>query len=125
DKRLSMDRYVIRRLVSGRDETIDIDENQYATALNITQKSWTVDRGRSTRKLPPDEPEGVDIRRIRPKSNGLVLIYPLEPEGKSEKGKKGLPIVGFAISFPGNRDDKKVRYVVNNVYYEQEYGLGY
>ena len=89
-----------------------------------TQESWTKDRGRSKRETPPDEPEGLDIRAERSKTNGLLLIYPLEPEGKSEKGKDGLPIVGFAISFPGNPDDKKVKYVVNNIYYQQEYGQG-
>ena len=79
EKRSSMDRFVIRRLVSGRDETIDIDEYEYARALEMTRKAWTVDRGRSKRQTPPDEPEGIDIRRVRPKSRGVLLIYPLFP----------------------------------------------
>ena len=119
-----MDRFVIRRLVSGRDETIDIDEHEYTVALEMTQKAWTIDRGRSKRQTPPKEPEGVDIRRVRPKSRGVLLLYPLVPDEKSEKGRHGLPIVGFAISFPGNSNDRKVTYIVNNIYYQQEYGLG-
>ena len=124
ERHSSMDRFVIRRLVSGRDETIDIDEHEYARALEMTQESWTIDRGRSKRQTPPEEPEGIDIRRIRPKAQGVLLIYPLDPEEKSEKGINGLPIVGFAISFPSNLNDQKVSYIVNNIYYQQEYGLG-
>jgi hypothetical protein len=124
DRRVSYDRYVIRRLVSGRDEAIDIDTAGYARALQMTRDAWTVDRGRSRRDIPPNEPEGKDIRKIRPKSRGVLLIYPLDPDGKSEEGRQGLPITGFAISFPGNPDDKKVAYIVNNVYYQQEYGQG-
>jgi hypothetical protein len=90
----------------------------------MTRDAWTVDRGRSRRDIPPNEPEGKDIRKIRPKSRGVLLIYPLDPDGKSEEGRQGLPITGFAISFPGNPDDKKVAYIVNNVYYQQEYGQG-
>lgn len=122
DRHSSMDRFVIRRLVSGRDEAIDINERDYEQALQQTRDAWTLDRGRSRRQTPPDEPEGIDIRRIRPKSRGLLLIYPLDPEGKSEGGSAGPPIVGFAISFPGNSNDRKVTYIVNNIYYEQEYG---
>lgn len=124
DKRPSMDRFVIRRLVSGRDEAIDVDERDYARALQQTRDAWTLDRGRSKRQTPPDEPEGVDIRRIRPKSRGLLLIYPLNPEGKTKGESGGSPIVGFAISFPGNVNDRKVTYIVNNIYYQQEYGTG-
>jgi len=124
EKRALMDRFVIRRLVSGRDETIDIDEHEYTRALEMTQQAWTVDRGRSKRQTPPEEPEGVDIRRVRPKSRGVLLLYPLDPDEKSEKGRNGLPIVGFAISFPGNSNDRKVTYIVNNIYYQQEYGTG-
>jgi hypothetical protein len=124
EKRPTMDRFVIRRLVSGRDEAIDINEDEYKRALEKTRKAWTIDRGRSKRQVPPDEPEGVDIRTERPESRGVLLIYPLDPEGKSEKGLDGLPILGFAISFPGNDNDQKVTYIVDNIYYQQEYGPG-
>jgi hypothetical protein len=114
------DRYSIRRLVSNVDETIDINSELYSKALKKTIDAWTINRGRSKRELPPDEPSGVFIREVRPSSKGVLIIYPLDPEGKSEKGAEGFPIIGFAISFPQIEGDKKVTYIVNNIYYEQE-----
>lgn len=117
---ISEDRYSIRRLVSNVDETIDINSELYAAALQITIDAWVKDPGRSRRETPPDEPSGKGIRKVRPSTNGLLIIYPLDPDGKTEKGKDGLPIIGFALSFPEIEGDKKVTYIVNNIYYEQE-----
>jgi hypothetical protein len=119
---VSGDKYSIRRLVSNVDETIDIDSEPYEKALLTTIESWTLDPGRSKRKTPPDEPSGVSIRNVRNSSRGLLILYPLDPDQKSVKSKEGLPIVGFAVSFPHIKNDKKVSYIVNNIYYEQEYG---
>jgi len=63
------------------------------------------------------------VRNIRPKTNGLMLIYVIEdPDSGQEDAKVSLPFVGFAISFPQNTGEKTVKYVVNNIYYRQEIG---
>jgi hypothetical protein len=59
---------------------------------------------------------------VRPTTDGLLLLYPLEPdESRSECGADGPPIIGFGISFPDNPNDEKVSYVVNPVFVGQEY----
>jgi hypothetical protein len=118
-----IDRYVIRRIVSPRDEAIDLDAPAYSAALKKTQDLWEQDREHSRRKSAPTTPGGREIRECRSKTRGLILLYPLDPTGKSFKGSQGLPVIGFAVSFPSNEHDLRVTYIVDNVYYRQEYGL--
>jgi hypothetical protein len=113
----------IRRLVSPRDEAIDLNEEDYAMALQDTIAEWEINKGRSQRKTAPEAPGGVSIRNRRPTSHGVLLIYPLEPPD-DDPSLSTIPVIGFAISFPGNSHDRKVSYVVNNIYYQQEYELG-
>lgn len=108
----------IRRLVSPTDEAIDLDDDQIAEALVRTQEAWRQDPGRSRRKTPPETPSGLMIRSVRPTTDGLLLIYPLD----TRKTGTVRPLIGFAISFPGDLPDEKVAYRVNNVYWQQEYG---
>lgn len=100
--------YRIRRLVSPSDESWDLTETQFQKALSIT------DEKRSTR------PGGEEIRVARDKSKALLIIYPLENQdwtGPDEATESCY--VGFAISFPGNKSDKPVKYRVNQVYQGQ------
>lgn len=115
------DHLSIKRLVSPRDESIDLTNEEYTEALNRTISEWELNKGKSKRKTAPDEPNGISIRNIRNRKRGLMLIYLLEPPPDKEYAEE--PIVAFALSFPGNPNDKKVTYVVNNVYYKQEIGL--
>ena len=59
------------------------------------------------------------FRENRDPDRGLLLIYPLNPV---EAGLQGNPILGFALSFPGSQNASSVEYLVNNVYYAQEFG---
>ena len=96
----------IRRLVSPKDEWIDLSEEERQT-IGGTQKP----------------PSGPAIRRARPSKRGLLLIYVLKYH---EPTKFSLipnsPIVGFAISFPkSNRgEEAAVEYMVNEIYRQQE-----
>jgi len=114
-------RYVIRRLVSPQDEAIDLTEDEYERALTRTRNSWQANPGRSRRTTPPDVPGGEAIRAIRPQSRGLLLLYPLDPAFPMPP-VGDIPIVGFAMSFPESADTSAIEYVVNNVYWEQEFG---
>jgi len=114
----SDDPYRIRRLVNPKDEAIDLDDEQKRRALERTQEAWREDPGRSRRTEPPDIPSGLMIREVRSPNEGLLLIYPLDTELTGTT----VPVIGFAISFPGSDQAQKVVYRVNNVYWQQEYG---
>lgn len=107
----------IQRLVSPRDETLDLDKAEKEAALLRTQEHWTQNRGKYRRQEPPDLPSGAWIRKIRPPQRGLLLVYPLETLGKDPA-----PLIGFAVSFPSSETAVAVEYMVNNVYWEQEFG---
>jgi len=126
-------RYSIGRLMSSRDEAIDLDEPAWNAALALTRKAWHADPARRQRsKEEPDVPNGPAVRRIRGfggdkvqahPERGVLFIYPIDSM-KSEAGfNQPTPaVIAFAISFPGSDSDLKVEYKVNNVLWEQEYG---
>ncbi|MCI0423408.1 MAG: endonuclease, partial [Acidobacteria bacterium] len=107
----------IGRLVSPKDETLDLSQSELDTALRLTQEHWAQNRGKYRRSEPPDLPSGAWIRHVRPPQRGLLLVYPLDTLGTDPK-----PLVGFAISFPRSDTAVAVDYMVNNVYWEQEFG---
>jgi hypothetical protein len=113
-------RFVIRRLLNPRDETIDLDLQRYERALQRTIQDWRADPGRSRRKDEPDAPSGPCVREQRSATEGLLLLYPLS----SEKGEVAspLPLIGFGLSFPASPNARQVTYRVNNVYLQQEGG---
>lgn len=111
----------IKRLVSPRDETIDLTDEEYKNALERTIAGWEMNKEKSRRKKPPKEPSGISIRNTRSKTKGLLLIYLLSPP--EYMGFDKTPVASFAMSFPGNAHARTVSYIVNNVYYKQEMGL--
>jgi hypothetical protein len=108
-------RYTIRRLVSPSDEAIDLSHVQQELALAATVADWEQDKDPKKRETPPEVPGGSQIRQIRPKSDGLILVYPLDPQhtGVSDKSR---PIIGIAISFPKSDTAREITYTVNNVF---------
>lgn len=124
------DRYSIGRLLSPRDEAIDLDESSWIAALNETRHAWRADPGRLQKKEEPDEPNGPAIRKIRGfgadtvdahPERGLMLVYVLDPV-EAGLPDETPPVVAFGISFPGSHSGRKVEYKVNNVLWEKEYG---
>lgn len=53
-----LERYMIRRLLAPRDESIDLDQDDYGEALARTVAAWRLDPGRSRRQEPPEMPLG-------------------------------------------------------------------
>lgn len=126
------DRYSIGRLLSPRDEAIDLDDQGWIAALQETQHAWKSDPGRLQEQKEPIEPNGPAIRKVRGfgaegldahPERGLLLLYLLDPM-KAEAGFPGdtPPVVAFGISFPGSNSGLKVEYKVNNILWAQEYG---
>ncbi|MDR3515786.1 MAG: Z1 domain-containing protein [Azospirillaceae bacterium] len=134
DKSSEPDRYSIGRLMSPRDETIDLDEPAWKAALEITRQTWKRDTGRNQDKELPYAPNGPSIRCVRGlgaegvpahPERGVLFIYVLE----SPVDAAGRPLVqcgvaAFAMSFPSSRLEAnvKVEYKVNAVLWELEYG---
>lgn len=128
------DRYSIGRLMSPRDEAIDLSEAAWNAALAATRAAFHADPARNVSAKEPDTPNGPAIRRIRgfgaeeipPRpDHGVLFLYALDPKlagAESGLSKNAEPVIGFAISFPGSQLGVKVRYKVNNVLWEQEYG---
>lgn len=129
-----LDRYSIGRLLSPRDEAIDLDEAAWLAALAETQHNFKPDPGRlhENQELPKI-PSGPAIRKIRGfgaegvpahPERGLLMLYPLDPE-RAQLPDDTPPVIAFGISFPGSDAGRKVKYEVNNVLWEQweqEYG---
>jgi hypothetical protein len=125
-------RYSIGRLLSTRDEGIDLDEAAWMAALDLSRKAWHADPARRRGATEPDEPNGPSMRAIKGfgaesvpthPERGLLLIYVLDPSRSEMNFPSDCPpVVAFGISFPGSKSGTKVEYKVNNVLWEQEYG---
>lgn len=100
-------------------------------ALALAEKRAAEDPEASSKAASPDIAPGSIVRLLRPKTHGLLLIYPLVqpheiPAKKSKTGvivaeaepmpgmdPAGPPSVGFAISFPASESAARVEYQVN------------
>ena len=124
------DRYSIGRLMSPRDEAIDLDDAEWNAALRRA-----IDRADREGKPQPRAPSGPDVRHVRGfgapgvpgrPDRGLLFLYMLDPQLADAGFPKGTPeVAAFAISLPGSNRGEKVEYKVNNVLWEQweqEYG---
>ncbi len=116
-------RYRIRRLVSPRDEWIDLSRKEVDQATKETQRIWQENPEKSKSKEMPTLPSGRVIRRTRPGKRGLLLLYVLKYDSDSSADSHA-PIVGFAISFPRSvrGEEAAVEYMVNDIYWQQEFG---
>ena len=119
------DRYSVRRIMSPRDEAIDLDESAWKAALTEARKAFHADSARNQSASEPREPNGPAIRKVRPRERGVLFLYLLDPAlAGSDSGlaKDGPPVVGFALSFPVSNTGVRVDYKVNNILWEQEFG---
>ena len=120
--------YFIRKnhiVGNQKEEFIDLDEETIKQALQVT-----IERKREKGEdWTHDYPSPELVRKeFRSKTNPLLLIYPLNPEGaniKDNNGKtiqgietftaKDEPFIGFAISFPRTDTGEAVSYQVNTI----------
>lgn len=126
------DHYSIGRLLSPRDESIDLDAEAWEAALGLTLDDRAKDPARGTEetaKEPPKYPGGPWIRRVRGlgaegisghPERGLLLLYPIDPKGAGFPDGAP-PVVGFGASFPSSRSTTTVKYEVDHLLWETEY----
>jgi len=103
------------RLLSPTDEWLDLPEVTRQEILDLTRIQ------REEAGKPPgagNTPNGKILRSKRSPKNGLLLLYPLEPEVIDSE----IPVIGFVMSFPDSKTAQMVEYKVNNVYWKEEFG---
>jgi hypothetical protein len=108
--------YYIRKshIISPNDEFIDLTPDEYKQALHQTAVSWKKYGIEKT----PTYPGGEIVRNtIRKPNRPLLLIYSLDPQGA--KLDTSTPVIGYAISFPGNDRDDAVSFAVHEQLLEQ------
>jgi len=123
------DRYSIGRLMSPRDEAIDLTAEEWTAAMRLTLDTWRIDPSQKPSDPEPQSPSGRAAREIRGfgapgvlghPERGLLFLYHLDPEAAGfDAGST--PILAFAASFPGSDSSIKVDYLVNNILWGQEY----
>ncbi len=106
------DRFSIRQLHSPNHEAIDLTDEEMAAARKLSPNFNPLD--------PASDfvPSGITVRQARSKTRGLLLVYPLVHRDSSVD----LPPIGLVLSFPQSETAHTIPYVVNNVYWEQEFG---
>ncbi len=104
-------RYVVKTILSPRDEAIDLTEREFSQALDDTNKRRTQD----PTKKPASVPDGPEIRRVRGKNpkRALLLLYPLSP--KKAELNFAIPILGVVVSFPDSNSGRTASYRFNTV----------
>ncbi len=108
------DLYYIRKshIISPQDEFIDLSINEYQQCLDMTKLHWQKAKKDGT----PLYPNGQILRNVvRKPDRPLLLLYFLNPKGVNPLSEKinALPIIAYAISFPGNDRDDAVSFAVH------------
>jgi hypothetical protein len=113
-------KYTLQRLLSPTDEKYGLTDAAREEALRETRATWAMRPPDKRSKEEPKEPSGPAIRKQRPMTDGLMLIYPLDPKNLGF----ATPVVGVGISFPGDRLNPTdgVEYQANLVYVGKELG---
>ncbi|MBP9995330.1 MAG: Z1 domain-containing protein [bacterium] len=120
--------YFIRKnhiVGNQKEEFIDLDEEMLLNALRATVK----EKNNSNETWKHEYPSPKVVReQFRSKTNPLLLIYPLNPEGANVTDNNGNiisgtevyskqddPFIGFAISFPSTDTNEAISYRVNTI----------
>jgi hypothetical protein len=105
-------RYVVKTILSPRDEAIDLSKSEFERARAETNQKRAGDDGKDPKAIP----DGPEIRKVRGENpkRGLLLIYPLSP-AKAEVTFHDIPIFGVVISFPDSKNGRATRYRFNKV----------
>ena len=84
--------------------------------MKLTVNNWEDDPERKPGDSLPKNPGRREARQFRPKTNGLLLLYPLNPSQYVGLPDSTKPIIGLAVSFPKSDTAHEISYTVNNIY---------
>lgn len=131
------DRYSFGRLLSPRDEAVDMEYQAWEAALALTKakmESETASTQQQGDNKTPEYPGGPAIRKIKGvgaagvppcRHRGLLLLYPLDPtESGSENSafvSRTTPVMAVGVSFPVSDSGVKVEYLLDHKLWS-EYG---
>jgi len=116
--------YIRKNHIVGnqKDEFIDLDNDLLEAALERTRQ---IKQNWEEKDYPAPE---IVRQEFRPRTNPLLLIYPLNPECANIKDKEGNivagtityqktdePFIGFVISFPGSEKQYAISYAINRI----------
>jgi hypothetical protein len=122
-------------ITDQRHEMVDLNDKQISDALESTITDFEEDlQNKSDEEKAnakqPTQPSRPRIRQQRTDKEGLLILYPLNPDPyhlDPDTGKKGVrktianyPIMGVAVSFPEIVHDEKIEYAVNEQF-QKEY----
>lgn len=94
-------------LVNPIDESFDLNDDEYAEALEKTIREWKLRQINKDKKTQqPKIPNGNSVRSLRSRKNGMLIIYPIKIDGIKK------PVIGFACSFPKSSTEDAISYVV-------------
>jgi hypothetical protein len=108
-------RFTLKRLIGPGHEYADLSKEEAAAALDLSIRHWEKSENKNKSENPPTSPGGGAVRRCRPKTRGLLLLYPLL-NAESMADNSLAPVMGFAISFPKSDTAKEISYTVNNIF---------
>jgi hypothetical protein len=112
-------RYTIRRVLSPSDESIDLDQDQRAAALEELKKELLEKATPEKPYKEPDTPRGQSLRRQRSPQQALLLLYVLDNIDGNGDQIANEPIVGFAASFSFSTSKLTASYRVNETWFKQ------
>lgn len=110
------DRYVVKRLGSPKDESIDLSTEEWSrVAENLSRLNADPQR-------PPEMSRGRLVREGRPTKRGLLILYLLCPDPAQWDAAEGniVPLVAPFVSFPHSKAANPVSYTLNHRYWEDE-----
>ncbi|MGW0283624.1 Z1 domain-containing protein [Streptomyces sp. NPDC003236] len=110
-------RHTIKRVLSPRDESLDLDPDQREEALAKTRKAAEGKLKRNGEPRNPSVATGVPLRAQRRADQPLLLLYLIQAP---ERANLKVPLVGFAASFPFSDHQDKTEYVVNDIWWTQD-----
>lgn len=136
-------RYTFRRIGTPQHEIVDLDKKanpeKWEKLLEATQLDWEHSSRKNKAEKPPNAPSGLRERGARNPANGLMIVYPIHIKPAEEVGSDvaptdtqipspadaGVPLIGYAISFPSSAKAEPVAFQVNTIFRMLEFGHAY
>lgn len=110
--RVGADEFEVGVLVSPAHEAVGMSAASVEKALHRTADEFLASgKGRA-----PVRPSGESLRHLRPPTDGVLIVYPIDPKESAVEVDEQVPVVGYAVVFPHSDRAEKIRYRVNQVF---------